>query len=113
MEIGSLHYVASALKAISEKQKVTSNNLANAHTPGYLAKEVNFSDLLNGMNNPFETQLSQKMGTTMSDSMSTGMPVDMQKEMIEMQKNLLFYNMTTRRASTIFTLLKSATQVGR
>lgn len=109
----SLNNVIHALSAISEKQKMTSANIANAHTPGYTAKQVRFADLLQS-DNPFETALSQKMGSQLIQSdVESGAPVDLQKELIDMQKSMLFYSMTTRRASTIFNSLKTATQVGR
>jgi flagellar basal body rod protein FlgB len=105
--------VLQSLSAISEKQRMTSANIANANTPGYLAQSVSFSDLLKA-DHPFETVLSEKMGSKLiEEGGTTGMPVDMQKELIEMQKNLLFYSMVTRRASTIFNGLKTAAGVGR
>lgn len=101
------------LNAIAKRQTLTSSNVANAQTPGYTARTVSFGDLLQA-NNPFETSLSQKMGSHMSDmGTDTGTPVDLQKELIDMQKNLLFYSMVTRRASSIVSNIKAASQVGR
>jgi flagellar basal body rod protein FlgB len=109
----SVDAVLNSLSAISERQRLSSANLANAHTPGYTAKRVSFSDLLRA-DNPFETRLSRKMGSKMTEiGAETGMPVDLQKELIEMQKNMLFYSMATRRATTIFTALRTASQIGR
>jgi flagellar basal body rod protein FlgB len=109
----SLDQVIHYLGAISERQRLTSANIANAHTPGYTARSISFADLLK-TDNPFETDLSQKIGSKLSEiSTDTGTPVDIQKELIDMQKNMLFYSMTTRRASTIFNSLKAASQVGR
>lgn len=109
----SIDVVLRSMAAISERQRLTSANIANAHTPGYTARSVSFSDLLKA-DNPFETDLSQKMGSKLTEmSTDTGTPVDIQQELIDMQKNLLFYSMATRRASTIFSSLKAASQVGR
>lgn len=109
----SLNLSLRYLTALSARQKVTSANIANAHTPGYTAREVSFSELLQG-ENPFETNLSQKMGSKLSEmNNNTGAPVDLQKELVEMQKNLLFYSMTTRRAASVYNTLKNASQVGR
>lgn len=109
----SLTGVIAALNAVSERQKVSSANLANAQTPGYTAKHVSFADLLR-TDNPFETQLSQEMGSqAMVSEADSGQPVDIQRELIEMQKNTLFYSMVTRRASSIFNALRTAGQVGR
>ena len=109
----SLRPVLQSLAAISERQKLVSANIANSQTPGYTARHVSFSDLLK-TDNPFETALSQRMGSKLSEmSTDTGMPVDMHQELIEMQKNLLYYSMVTRRASSVFSHLKTAAQVGR
>src|ERR1044072_418013 len=108
-----LSNITLSLNAISERQRLSSANIANAHTPGYTAKHVSFADLLK-TDNPFEIALSQKMGSKLVESNEdTGTPVDLQKELIDMQKNMLFYSMTTRRASTIFNTLKTASQIGR
>ncbi|HEY9746930.1 MAG TPA: hypothetical protein V6C99_12010 [Oculatellaceae cyanobacterium] len=109
----SLNIVLNSLSAISERQRLASANLANAHTPGYTAKQVSFSDLLRE-DNPFETDLSRKMGGAMGAlGADTGQPVNLQREMIEMQKNMLYYSMASRRASTIFNALRTASQIGR
>jgi flagellar basal-body rod protein FlgB len=101
------------LSGLSQKQRVNTVNIANAQTPGYIAREMSFSDVL-GTNNPFETNMSQQMGGHMQEiDQWTGAPVDMQKELVEMQKNMLYYSMVSRRASTIFTALKTAIAVGR
>ncbi|HEY9687800.1 MAG TPA: flagellar basal body protein [Coleofasciculaceae cyanobacterium] len=113
MPDSSLRPVLQSLSAISERQKLVSANIANAQTPGYTAREVSFSDLLK-TDNPFETALSQKMGSQLSEmTTDSGVPVDLHRELIEMQKNMLFYSMVTRRATSIFSHMKTATQVGR
>jgi flagellar basal-body rod protein FlgB len=109
----TMQNLSKMLNGISERQKVISNNMANAQTPGYTAKEVSFSQVLEKLDSPFETRLSQKMGSTQPLEMSTGQPVNLQHELIEMQHNLLFYSMATRRLSTMVTLLKTASQIGR
>lgn len=115
MSFDPLSNVSHILQAISKRQEMTSNNLANAYTPGYTAKSASFADLIGDTTSPFSTVLSQKMGTSevMNDNASTGLPVDIQKEMIEMQKNNLYYTVATRRASTIFNTLRTAAQIGR
>ena len=103
----------SALEAVSYRQQLVSNNIANAQTPGYVAKTVGFSDLLSSLNDPFQTGLSKKMGASMAHSEMESGPVSLQKELIDMQKNLLFYNMATRRLTTVFNNMRAATQTGR
>lgn len=103
------------LNAITERQKVVSNNIANAHTPGYNARQVSFSDLLIGLNNPFETRLSKEMGRSLQqdEAMATNHPVDLQEEMLSQQQNFLYFSMASRRLTTIFTTLRTASQIGR
>ncbi len=113
MNFSGLDAIGDSMAAISKRQQVTSNNIANAHTPGYLAKEVSFADLLGNAQNPFETRLSEKMGTSLSDANSTGEPVKLQKELINMQENYLYYSVVTRRAAVIFNTLRTASQIGR
>jgi flagellar basal-body rod protein FlgB len=105
--------ISNMLGVISQKQKITSVNIANAQTPGYIARKASFSDLLQ-TNNMFETSLSQRMGGHFREiDQYSGVPVDLQQELIDMQKNTLYYNMATRRASSVFTALKTASGVGR
>jgi len=105
--------ISNILNVISQKQKITSVNIANAQTPGYIARKASFADMLQA-NNPFETNLSQKMGGHMQEiDQYSGAPVDLQQELIDMQKSALYYSMATRRASSIFTALKTVTGVGR
>lgn len=107
--------IQNVLNAISDSQKWVSSNIANAHTPGYTAKSVSFSEVLSDHNNPFETSLSQKMGPSM-DGFSfedTGKPVNLQEQLIQTQKNTLFYGMATRRLTSIITSLRTASQIGR
>ncbi len=109
----SLDLTLNYMSAIAQRQNLTSANIANAQTPGYTAKSVSFADLLQG-SSPFETRLSHKMGSQLSNmSTDSGVSVDLQKELIDLQKNMLFYSMVSRRASSIVTNIKAASQVGR
>ncbi len=103
------------LKAVASSQEMVSGNIANSHTPGYTAKSLSFSQLIGNQHNPFETRLARKMGSSQSPMAvgETGLPVDLRKEMITMQKNMLFYSMATRRTSSIFNTLRTASQIGR
>lgn len=111
----SVDKIENIITGLANHQKVVSNNIANAHTPGYLKQTYKFADVLGNMNNPFETNLSQKMGSMANSSfaMEEGKPVDIAREMVDMQKVFLNYTMVTRRASTIFNNIRRATQIGR
>ena len=107
--------IANMLNAVTAKQKLVSNNIANAQTPGFTAKSATFSQLLYNLDNPYETRLARKMGSSLQPlgAMETGEPVNLQKEMIDMQKNTLLYSMATRRASSVLNTLRTASQIGR
>ena len=109
----SIQPALSALQAVTYRQQLNTSNIANAHTPGYMAKSVEFSDLLSD-NNPFETGLSRQMGhSVMGPETQTGGAVNMQDELAKMQVNVTCYTMATRRLTTVFNNLKAAAQVGR
>jgi len=112
---GSFDNIGQVLSATSVRQQVISNNIANAQTPHYTAKSISFSEILAQTNSPFETRLSQKMGNNMGalGPNDTGAPVDLKQEMLEVQKNTLIYSMATRRMSSIFNSLRTASQIGR
>ncbi len=112
---GKFNPISNVLNAISSNQKLVSGNVANAHTPGYTAKSTTFSQLLYNQHSPFETTMSKKMGSSLQPlgTMETGETVNMKHEMITMQKNMLFYSMTTRRAASIFNMLRTSSQIGR
>ena len=105
--------IAQMMDAISEKQRIVASNIANAHTPGYHAKSASFSELLFKLNSPFETELSREMGTTLPMDETTGQGVNLPEQMIDMQKNNLFFSVASRRLSTIFNTLRTASQIGR
>lgn len=105
----------SVMNAVMSSQKTVSSNIANAQTPGYTAKSTDFTQVMFGMQNSLETKMAQKFGSSLSDmgTLDSGEPVKLQNEMIQMQKNLLYYNMASRRLNSVITALKSSTQIGR
>ncbi len=107
--------IGGMIEGLSQHQKVISNNIANSHTPNYHRQQYNFTDVLGTLNNPFETELSMKMGSMANSTFaqSTGKPVELAEEMVDMQKVFLNYSMVTRRISTVFGNLRRATQIGR
>ncbi len=109
----NLSVMGNLLGIISQRQQYISDNVANANTPGYVAKDISFSQMLETMKSPFENSLSRKMANSSVVESFSGQPVNLQHEMIEMQRNSLFYNVAIRRTSTIISLLKSSIQVGR
>ena len=100
------------LDLIAQRQQILSTNLANVDTPGYSRKDISFSQYVENLNNPLETQLSQKMGVA-AVVQEDGGRVNVANELMEMQKNSLLYSVAARQMSSVITQLKSVANIGR
>lgn len=83
-------YLNKVLDAVASQQQTSMHNMANARTPGYTAKAMPFEQVLRESNNPFETDLSAKMGRLSGLANDTGKPVEMVSEMAALQKKSLY-----------------------
>lgn len=101
------------LDLISQKQKAIGENIANVDTPGYVRKDVDFSQYLGSMNSPLETKLSNKMGASGVIQEQDGEAINPANELMALQKNSLLYSMATRRMSNIITEMKTVINVGK
>ncbi|EKE03982.1 MAG: hypothetical protein ACD_20C00122G0004 [uncultured bacterium] len=100
------------LDLIAKKQEAIGANLTNVNTPGYVRQDINFSQYIGTLNSPLETQLSKKLGSSPLMRQSGG-EVSAPAELIELQKNALFYAVATRRVNAVIQELKTVTQVGK
>ena len=50
------------LDLISQRQRALGSNVANVDTPGYVRRDIDFSQYLGSMNSPLETKLSTELG---------------------------------------------------
>lgn len=107
--------MTSILDALHASTATASSNIANAQTPNFTARSTAFKDALRSAANPFETKLSVQFGDSPleSDTIDTGKPVNVQAELVQLQKNLLLYNMASRRLSSTITAIRTASQIGR
>lgn len=105
----------SIMNGLGQQQKVVSVNIANAHTPGYTKKNYQFSDVLGQMANPFENNLSLRMGASLENQFTndSNRPVNLSEEMMEMQKISLYHSTVGRVITNHFSLLRRAVQIGR
>lgn len=114
------------LDASSAQQRVVAENMANIHTPGYKAKEVDFAQVLRSKSNDFKN-VAQKsdprhldMGKSGKDAWikidtdnsleldSVQNNVDLDHEMVKSAKNQLFYTATSRIVAGKFKALHKA-----
>ncbi|HZG73672.1 MAG TPA: flagellar basal body rod protein FlgB [Chondromyces sp.] len=116
-----------ALNYSSMKQKVIANNIANADTPNYKAKDVSFKKM-------FEESLGQSIQAFRTDSRhysfnkgsnpvivtnrnvtynQNGNSVDVDKEMADLATNQIYYNAIADRIGGKFSSLQNVIKGGR
>ncbi|WP_318507745.1 flagellar basal body rod protein FlgB [Bacillus sp. T3] len=127
MILNNINLLKSALDASSMRQQVISNNIANAETPGYKAKQVAFEDILNkhlSKQSSFvgfqtnsrhiaigkdasipEPKIIENTETVMQNNKNN---VDIDQEMTQMGKNSLWYYMLSQQISGQFSNLSYA-----
>jgi flagellar basal-body rod protein FlgB len=105
--------VSLMMDLISQRQRALGSNLANMDTPGYVRRDINFSDYLGSMNSPLETKLSEKLGPSGVIEERKYEEIDPANELMELQENSLLYTMATRRMSNIITEMKTVINVGK
>ncbi len=101
------------LDLISQRQRALGSNIANVDTPGYVRRDIDFSQYLGSMNSPLETKLSTELGPSGVIEDRKRQDVDIAQELTEMQKNALLYTMATRRMSNIITEMRTVINVGK
>lgn len=118
-----------ALNYSATKQKVIAQNISNADTPGYKAKNVSFQAELDSavqMNTrtasthprhiAFKGSASSNITVTTDRSTSynnTGNNVDVDKEMADLATNQIYYNALVERVSGKFNSLQTVIRGGR
>lgn len=101
------------LDLISQRQRALGSNIANVDTPGYVRRDIDFSQYLGSMNSPIETKLSTALGPSGVIEDRQKQEIDIAEELSEVQRNALMYTMATRRMSNIITQMKTAINVGK
>ena len=101
------------LDLISQRQRALGSNIANVDTPGYVRRDIDFSQYLGSMNSPIETKLSTALGPSGVIEDRREQEIDIAEELSEIQKNALMYTMATRRMSNIITQMKTVINVGK
>ena len=101
------------LDLISQKQRALGSNVANVDTPGYVRRDIDFSQYLGSMNSPIETKLSTQLGPSVIMEDRQRHEIDIAEELTEMQKNSLFYSMAARQMSSIINEMKTVINVGK
>ncbi len=94
------------------RQKVLSNNLANANTPGYLRKDVKFTEALAKAIDGGEDAIRQVEAEVFDDLEASvnarGNSVSLQKELGAIAQNELLYNFAAEMTNQKFGMLRKA-----
>ncbi|MBQ2644407.1 hypothetical protein IJG14_02380 [bacterium] len=99
------------LDLAAHRQRALAGNISNIDTPGYIRKDVDFSQYLGSMNSPLETKLSEKLGPSGIIQDSQG-KVDSVHELSEMHKNAIIYKTAVKRVTSTLSELKTVMNVG-
>jgi flagellar basal-body rod protein FlgB len=104
----------SALSALSLRQRVTANNIANIETPNFQASKVSFESALNdalaGGGNPAD--VSPSVGTSLEPTREDGNNVNLDEETISSYDTQLRYETSLRALDNKFGLLKDVMKDG-
>lgn len=125
---GTISSLENALDYASLKQKVISNNIANADTPNYKAKSVSFSSMLKAeISNPVTANKTDARHYDFSSASATpgvyvnknvsynhnGNSVDIDQQMSTLATNQIYYNAVTDRISGKFQSLQNVIRGGK
>lgn len=111
--LDSLGKTGLMLDLISQRHRALGANVANVDTPGYVRKDINFSQYIGSMNSPLETRLSTALGPSGVIEDRQNQEINIAEELAEIQKNSLMYTMASRRMSNIITEMKTVINVGK
>ncbi len=122
-----IDFLAKGLDGSAQRQKVISNNIANANTPGYKRRDVDFQRILSAelndtarrttlkqtdkrhlsgaVNNKSSLFPVKKMGETAYRN--DGNSVDIDVEMASLAKNNIYYNTLVRQLNDRFQMINN------
>ena len=98
---------------ISQRHRALGSNVAKVHTPGYVRRDIDFSQYVGSMNSAIETKLSQALGPSGVIEDRRKQEIDIAEELTEIQKNSLLFTMASRRMTNIITEMKTVINVGK
>lgn len=108
----NIELLGKLMDATTLRHRVLANNLANANTPGYLRKDVDFASTLSSALESGPQALRQAQFSATVDASatvnSTGNSVSLQKELGEMMQNSLLYDFATEMAGLKMAGLRKA-----
>ena len=131
--------ISAALDGSFRRGELIANNVANATTPGYKRKDINFKEVLKnqmtegqnsgkislettspnhisfsgaGVSNTADNNVIRGESSNSGSYRNDKNSVDIDVEMAEMAKNSIYYNVLTRRAAARFSTLNQVIDKG-
>jgi len=95
---------------LSSRQKVVASNIANADTPGYKTKDVDFQSAFRSELNVQDPHLTEVTGLTMK---SDGNNVNLDREARMLAENALRFNLASNLMRSQLRMVKDAIQEGK
>jgi flagellar basal-body rod protein FlgB len=96
------------MSLLSQRQKVVASNIANADTPGYKTKDIDFASAFNSSLN--EPSLVNAKGLTTKND---GNNVDLDREARMLAENTLRFNIASTFARSELSSIRAAMQEGQ
>jgi flagellar basal-body rod protein FlgB len=109
----TMQAIQASLDGLAARQRVIATNIANAETPGYLARRVDFEESLrdavaNG--DPLQTEASQI--TSLAATNLNGNNVSVDAESIDLVEVGLRYQLATESINNKFRILRDSIRQG-
>ena len=104
----SFDAMSSALDALSLRQRVIADNIANVQTPGYQAKRVEFEDALSDAVSHGSGKVSAQTLTSLEPTREDGNNVNLDTEVLSNVDTNLRYQLASRAVDSQFALLRAA-----
>ncbi|MEJ1116543.1 flagellar basal body rod protein FlgB [Paenarthrobacter sp. CCNWLY172] len=100
--------LASALDALSLRQRTIANNIANVNTPNYQAKRVSFEDQLAASVRSGDGHVNATISPSDEPTRTDGNNVNLDTETLSNIDTVLRYQFASRAAAGEFTSLRTA-----
>lgn len=100
--------MSSALDALSLRQRVIADNIANVQTPGFQAKRVQFEDALLSAVSDGDGSVSASIATSLEPTREDGNNVNLNTEVLSNIDTNLRFQLATRSIDGKFSALRTA-----
>ena len=105
----TIQAIQSSLDGLAARQRIIAQNLANAETPGYLAKNVNFEDSLrSAMASGDPAQTAITMTNTSDPTLPNGNNVQVDAQTVALVDTGLRYQLATVSMNNEFNIIRDS-----